>query len=136
MPALESAPNLCRSPVSRRILIIEDNPDSRETLQLLLRVWGHDVEAAEDGWAGVKKALEWRPELALVDIGLPRLDGLQVARKVREALGDQITLIALTAYSQPEDRRRAFQAGFDHFMSKPADLDELQRLVTGSKDSG
>ena len=117
------------APPSRRILVIEDQPDSRETLQILLQVWGHHVEVAGDGQAGLEKALSWKPDVAVVDIGLPLLDGHEVARRVRAAFGDQILLIALTAYSQQEDRRRALEAGFDHFMSKPADLDELSRLL-------
>jgi CheY-like chemotaxis protein len=116
---------------ARRVLIVEDNPDSRTILKMLLEVWGHEVEAAEDGREGVAKALAWRPEVAVVDIGLPYLDGLQVAAQVRSALGRAVRLIALTAYAQPEDRRRAFAAGFDFFLAKPADPDQLARLVAG-----
>jgi CheY-like chemotaxis protein len=116
---------------ARRVLIVEDNPDSRAILKMLLEVWGHEVEAAEDGREGVAKALAWRPEVAVVDIGLPYLDGHQVAAQVRSALGKDVRLIALTAYAQPEDRRRALDAGFDFFLAKPADPDELGRLVAG-----
>ena len=120
------------APPSRRILVVEDNPDSRESLRLLLEMWGHQVEVAEDGLRGCEKALEWRPEVAVVDIGLPLLDGYQVARQVRAALQDDVLLIALTGYTRPEDRRRALEAGFDVHMGKPADLDQLSRLVSGS----
>jgi CheY-like chemotaxis protein len=113
----------------RRVLVIEDNPDSRDTLRMLLELWGHTVEVAEDGLAGLQKALTWRPEVAVVDIGLPGLNGLEVAQKVKEELDDRVRLIALTAWSAPDDRRRALKAGFHHFMSKPADLQELARLV-------
>jgi CheY-like chemotaxis protein len=112
-------------------LIVEDNPDSRATLQLLLQTCGHDVQAAEDGRVGLTKALSWRPDVAVMDIGLPYLDGLEVAAQIRAALGKGIRLIALTAYAQAEDRRRALAAGFDFFMAKPADPDELARLVAG-----
>ena len=115
----------------RRILLVEDNPDGRETLRLLLTMWGHQVKVAGDGVQGVRVALDWKPEVAVVDIGLPLLDGYQVARQVRGALHDDIRLIALTAYAAPEDRRRAFEAGFDAHMAKPADLDELSRLLAG-----
>lgn len=121
---------------SRRVLLVEDNPDSRQTLRMLLEVWGHHVEVAEDGGVGVEKALTLRPEVGVVDIGLPVLDGLQVARRVRAALDDRICLIALTAYSQPEDRRRALEAGFDHFLSKPADLEELARIIGAGGNEG
>jgi len=98
-------------PVSRRILLVEDNPDGRETLQLLLQVWGHRVDVAEDGKQGLQKALSRRPEVALVDIGLPEMDGYEMAQGVRAALGRQIFLIAMTGYGQPHDRWRAFEAG-------------------------
>jgi CheY-like chemotaxis protein len=114
---------------SRRILVVEDNPEGREMLCLLLQVWGHEVEGAADGLQGVEKGLAWKPEIAVVDIGLPVLDGYQVARRLRAALHDQIRLIALTGYCQSEDRERAFEAGFDVHMCKPADLDELSRLL-------
>jgi CheY-like chemotaxis protein len=98
-------------------------------LQILLELWGHRVEAAEDGLVGLNKALSWRPEVAVVDIGLPQLDGYQVARRIRAALGKRILLIALTGYGQPRDRQLAFEAGFDFHMTKPADLDQLSSLL-------
>src|SRR5438270_13379697 len=106
---------------TRRVLIVEDSPDSRETLKLLLELYGHQVEAAKDGREGVEKALAWEPEVAVVDIGLPGLDGYEVARRVRAALGGRVLLIALTGYDGAENRRRAFEAGFDHHLTKPAD---------------
>jgi CheY-like chemotaxis protein len=117
---------------TRKVLVVEDNPDSRAMLQALLKLCGHEVEVAADGRAGVVKALDWQPEVAVVDIGLPYLDGNEVARRVRAALGADIRLIALTAYSAPEDRRRAAEAGFDFFLAKPADPDHLCRLVAGA----
>ena len=75
------------APASLRALVVEDNWDTRETLQFLLRMWGHRVEAAADGRQGVDKGLAWRPEVAVVDIGLPLLDGYAVARQLRAALG-------------------------------------------------
>lgn len=123
-----SQPALAK-PSARRILVVEDNPDSRATLQMVLMLWGHQVEVAADGLVAVQKALDWQPEVAVVDIGLPVLDGYQVARQVRAALQDRIVLIALTAFSQAEDRRRAHEAGFDVHLAKPADLAELARLL-------
>jgi CheY-like chemotaxis protein len=113
----------------RRVLVVEDNPDTRESLRSLLCGWGHEVEVAGDGAQGLAKALGWRPEVAVLDIGLPRLDGYQVARRVRPAAGGGVRLIALTGYGSVEDRERAFAAGFDHHLTKPADPEELRRLV-------
>src|SRR4051794_16996910 len=110
---------------SHRVLVVEDHGNVRESLGLLLRAWGHHVEVAEDGEAGVNKAMAWKPEVAVVDLGLPLLDGLQVARKVKAAFPDAVRLIALTAHE--EERDRALAAGFDHFLAKPVDLDELRR---------
>ncbi len=104
----------------RRILVIEDNADGRESLRTILEIWGFEVEAAADGQQGVAKALAWNPNVAVVDIGLPILDGYEVARQLRSALGAAVYLVALTAYGQPEDRRAAFCAGFDAHLTKPA----------------
>jgi CheY-like chemotaxis protein len=117
----------------RRVLVVEDNRDCRETLCFLLTLAGFQVEQAGDGQEGVRKALAWRPEVAVVDIGLPLLDGYEVARRLREALGRRILLIALTGYGQPEDQHRAFAAGFDHHLTKPANPDELVRLLKASR---
>lgn len=117
------------APAARRILVIEDNPDSRETLRLVLQSWGHQIQVAPDGLTGLQKALTWQPDVAVVDIGLPLLDGFQVAERIRASLGDRIFLLALTGYAQPHDRRRACEAGFDVLLSKPANLDELEHLL-------
>src|SRR5437773_8848565 len=96
-----------------RVLVVEDHPDGRQALALLLRLWGFEVEVAEDGPEGVRKAITWEPDVALLDIGLPGLDGYEVARRVRRALGGRVRIIALTAWGRPEDRERACDAGFD-----------------------
>jgi CheY-like chemotaxis protein len=113
----------------RRILVVEDNPDGRETLCTLLELLGHQVVAATNGVEGVEKALAWHPEVALVDIGLPILDGYDVAQRLRAALGREIVLVACTAYGRPEDVRRARAAGFDGHLVKPLDLDALVRWL-------
>jgi signal transduction histidine kinase len=122
---------------SRQILVVEDQDDSRETLKTLLTLWGHQVEVAENGRRGVEKALATQPEVALVDIGLPELDGYQVAEQVRAApSGNRIYLIALTGYGQPQDRKRALQAGFNAHLVKPVDPRELERLLAEARVEG
>ncbi len=114
----------------RRVLIVEDSGDSREMLRDLLQLSGYSVEIAEDGLRGVELLQARRPDVALIDIGLPGLDGYQVARAVREApWGKALFLVAVTGYSQPEDCRRALAAGFDAYLVKPVNLNELCRLL-------
>jgi len=107
------------------ILIVEDNPDGRESLRMLLELYGYTVAVAADGIEGVEKAIRLHPDVVLIDIGLPGLDGYEVARRLRKAFGHDVRLIACTAYSDPAMRRRAFEVGFDEFQVKPMDLDEL-----------
>jgi CheY-like chemotaxis protein len=118
-----------------RVLVVEDNRDGRETLQALLELHGCRVEVAEDGLEGVDKALAWRPDAAVVDIGLPRLDGYQVAERIRSALGPAVFLITLTSYGRAEDRARSQAAGFDVHLVKPVDpqhlCDWLEKVAAG-----
>ena len=113
----------------RRLLLIEDNIDNRNSLRALLEELGHVVAVARDGVEGVAVAIATAPEVALVDIGLPELDGYQVAQRVRAALGHRVRLIALTGYGLPEDIRRARAAGFDAHLVKPVDVRTLERLL-------
>jgi CheY-like chemotaxis protein len=108
-----------------RVLVVEDNPDGREMLRLLLQMVGYQVAVARDGPEGVEVALRERPQAAVIDIGLPRLDGYEVARRLRAALGPDIFLITHTSHGRPEDRQRALQAGFDVHLVKPVDPGEL-----------
>jgi signal transduction histidine kinase/CheY-like chemotaxis protein len=116
--------------VAHDILIVEDNADSRDLLRSILQACGHRVEAVADGASAVDRAVRSRPDVLVVDIGLPGLDGYGVARKVREALGQDVFLIAMTGYGQPEDRRRALEAGFDIHFTKPVDLDAIRTLLS------
>jgi signal transduction histidine kinase/CheY-like chemotaxis protein len=125
-PATEPA----TATAARHVLIVEDNADGRDSLATLLGLMGHRVDVAEDGPSGVEVALAVRPEVALIDIGLPGLDGYAVATRVRAALGRSVFLVALTGHSQPEDRRRAAEAGFDAHLTKPVEPDELQALIS------
>ena len=111
------------------ILIIEDHADARSTLQQLLTLLGHRVEAAADGVRGVEAALAGRPNVALVDIGLPGLDGLEVARRLRAGLGAAVLLVALTGHASEDDRRVSLEAGFDAYLPKPVDLGALKELL-------
>jgi signal transduction histidine kinase len=111
------------------ILIVEDNADAREVLRLVLERDGHRVAACADGLSGVERALAHKPDLMVVDLGLPGLDGFGVARKVRATLGHDVYLVALTGYGQPEDRRRALDAGFDTHLTKPVDAEVITRVL-------
>jgi two-component system CheB/CheR fusion protein len=109
-----------------RILIVEDNANAREMLQAVLELDGHEVAVAESGTRGLEMIEFQRPEVALVDIGLPGLDGYQVARAVRRnPENDSVFLVALTGYGQPDDRRQALDAGFDAHLVKPVDMEKL-----------
>jgi signal transduction histidine kinase/CheY-like chemotaxis protein len=112
-----------------KILLVEDDPDSRESLRRVLELNGHDVEVAPDGIAGLEKAAHWHPDVAIVDIGLPQMDGYEVARAMRRELGGKPTLVALTGYGLPEDEERSRAAGFDQHLVKPVDFDRLLALV-------
>jgi CheY-like chemotaxis protein/anti-sigma regulatory factor (Ser/Thr protein kinase) len=116
-----------------RVLIVEDDRDSREGLRELLEVWGHNVEVAEDGAAGIEKAIATSPRIAIIDIGLPGLDGYEVAHRIRQAFGDRpIILIALTGYVSSEDSRRARESGFDAHLAKPINAEKLNSLLAGA----
>jgi two-component system, sensor histidine kinase len=125
-PARDTATPAARP---RRILLVEDGEDARKVMHRLLSLWGHEVEVAANGLEGVRKALEFRPDVALVDLGLPALDGFQVARQIRAKLDRGICLVALTGYGQPEDRQRTRAAGFDHHLVKPVEPIVLRKLL-------
>ncbi|HEX7786687.1 MAG TPA: ATP-binding protein, partial [Methylomirabilota bacterium] len=121
-----SIPATTRPGPPRRILVIEDNDDAREMLRVALTLVGHTVYEAADGHAGVAAARDTEPDVALVDVGLPLLDGYEVARQIRAgANGKAIRLIAITGYGQAEDRRRAREAGFDAHLTKPVVPEQL-----------
>lgn len=120
----------------RHVLLVEDNPDARRSMARLLAMWGHKVGVAGDGLSGVERAVADRPHIALVDVGLPDIDGYEVARRVREAAGSDIYLIALTGYGQPEDRRLTEEAGFNRHLVKPVAPDELRRLLSDPSTTG
>src|SRR5436305_5596467 len=116
----------------RRILVVDDSSDARTSLRILLELWGHDVREAADGRAALEVARAFRPQVVLLDLGMPLLDGYQVARRLRQTPGLEGTLlIAATAYSQPLDVVSTRAAAFDHHLGTPSDLDLSQRLIDG-----
>ncbi len=120
----------------RRILLVEDNADGRESLCAVLRGQGHEVFAAANGRDGIEAGLEHRPDVALIDIGLPDIDGYQVARTLRAGRGPGIRLIALTGYGQADDRTRALQAGFDLHLVKPVEPRQLSAALQDLAEIG
>jgi CheY-like chemotaxis protein len=132
-PARAAAP-AAAAHAPRRILIVEDNDDAREMLRAQLERDGHEVHGAADGPAGLEVAEKVQPDVVLIDVGLPGLNGYEVARRIRaRAAGRSVVLIALTGYGQAEDRRRALDAGFDAHVTKPVLPDELAELVAGAR---
>ncbi len=110
----------------RRVLIVEDNADAREGLRMLLTIAGHEVETSQDASDGLDKLRTFKPEIALIDIGLPEVDGYTLARMARQTPEARATyLVALTGYGQAEDRQKALAAGFDTHMTKPVDPAKL-----------
>jgi PAS domain S-box-containing protein len=114
----------------RQILVVDDNVDSAESLALLLRMTGNETHTHHDGLAAVEAAERLRPDVALLDLGLPRLDGYEACRRIRaQPWGKQIRLVALTGWGQEEDRRRSREAGFDAHLVKPVDFGTLTELL-------
>jgi signal transduction histidine kinase/ActR/RegA family two-component response regulator len=117
---------------SLRILIVDDNRDSANSLSLMLQMMGHTTRTAYDGEAAVIAAAEFRPEVILLDIGLPKVTGYEACRRIRQAPGGaEIFIIAQTGWGQEEDRQRSQEVGFDHHLVKPVDPDILMELLAG-----
>jgi CheY-like chemotaxis protein len=122
----------------RRVLIVEDNADSRAMLHAMLELWGHEVHEAADGESGLDRVTAVRPEIALIDVGLPGLDGYEVARQIRASVGGvHVFLVAVTGYGDPDDVRRAKSAGFDAHLIKPVDVRALAAILgaAGRRDA-
>jgi CheY-like chemotaxis protein len=115
---------------ARRLLVVDDNRDSADTLAELARIWGFEVDTAYDGLAALQRAREWEPAFVFLDSGMPGLNGYEVARRLREEGRFQnTTLVALTGYGQAGDIERSWAAGFNHHLVKPVDVDELEKLL-------
>jgi CheY-like chemotaxis protein len=117
----------------RRVLVVEDSLDAAESMRALLRTEGHEVEVLQDGAAALARLEDFRADIVLLDIGLPRMDGYMVAHAIRERFalaGRRPRLLALTGYGREEDRSAAFKAGFDGHLAKPVDPRRLLQIVT------
>jgi two-component system CheB/CheR fusion protein len=113
-----------------KILVVEDNPDAAESLAMVLDLWGHDIRVTLDAAAAVEVAEQLVPDVIISDLGLPGMDGYELARRLRQhPRFGRAVLIALSGYGQEEDKRRALDAGFDHHLVKPPDLAELAELL-------
>jgi len=130
LPRTAAPRRLPQSTEHRRILIIEDNDDARDMLKTWMTLEGHEVLEAANGIEGVKMLIDERPEVAFIDIGLPGMDGYEVARMARQQADLATRLVALTGYGQAADRQRSFQAGFDDFVVKPVDPTRLTQILT------
>ena len=115
---------------SLRILVTDDNVDAAEALELVLIALGHEVLTAHDGSSALKAAVDFHPNVVLMDIGLPGIDGYEVAKKMRQqAIFKNVVLVAMTGYGQDSDRQRSKEAGFDHYLIKPPDFNKLQQIL-------
>jgi PAS domain S-box-containing protein len=133
---IDTRPVLVSEAVGRRILVVDDNADAAEALALALGATGHEVQLASDGPSALVAAAEFAPEVVLLDIGLPGIDGYEVARRLRADKRSQgMVLVALTGYGQEEDRRRARDAGFDHHLVKPINPEAILAVLGPTRPS-
>jgi CheY-like chemotaxis protein len=115
------------------VLVVDDNQDAADSLALLVQVAGHEVRTAHDGPTALEVAKTFRPEVVLLDIGLPRMDGYEVARQLRKQPGlEKVVLAAVTGYGQEEDRRRTHEAGIDEHLVKPVDPTDLEKVLAAA----
>jgi CheY-like chemotaxis protein len=115
-----------------RVLVVDDNIDAADTLSALLEMGGHTTRVANDGYQAIEMARAFQPQVVFLDIGLPGMDGYEVARKLRETPGmERAYLVALTGWGTREDRERSSEAGFDHHLTKPADISAVETLLAG-----
>jgi two-component system CheB/CheR fusion protein len=131
--AMTEAPNTPaaeRQQKRRRVMVIDDNKDAAESMSMLFELWGHEVVCAYDGRAALEAAARYRPDAVFLDIGLPGMDGYEIAERLRELPESAHTvLVAITGYGQDEDRRRSREAGIDHHLVKPVAPETLQKLL-------
>lgn len=131
--AAAQPPQPVRAPGTRRVLVVEDNPDGLETLMALLAMLGHEVAGAADGGQALERAAGFRPDVVLLDLGLPVMDGFEVARRMRQDPHlTGIFIAALTGWGAEGDRQRTAEAGFDAHLTKPVDLAALEGVLARS----
>ena len=118
---------MVQPPTKLRVLVVEDDADNAESLALLVRLWGHDVQICRTGAAALNLAPRYAPQVILLDIGLPGMSGWEVARRIRGS--EPVVLIGLSGFGMQRDRQRASEEGLDHFLIKPADPEELEQLL-------
>ncbi len=122
--------------MQRRILVVDDNRDSASTLAILLRLMGNVTQTANDGLEAVEVASEFRPDVVLLDLGLPKLDGYEACRRIRQQPGgSDMVIVAVTGWDQDEDRVRTSEAGFDHHLVKPVDQATLAEILASVPSS-
>ena len=115
---------------SHRVLLVDDNADSTEPLSLLLQTRGHETRVSTDGEEAIALADDFRPDCVVLDLGLPRMDGYEVARRLRDRpYGNELVLVALTGWAGKDIRTKAAEAGFDYHLVKPVNWEELERIV-------
>jgi signal transduction histidine kinase/CheY-like chemotaxis protein len=136
-PVPKPLPTPSEPRVSRRVLVVDDNTDNAELLKILLEEEGHETFMAHDGVEGLAAAERLRPDVVLMDLGLPRIDGFDACRRIREQpWGKQMLMIAITGWGQDVDRRKSQEAGFDHHLVKPVDANDISALMCGSAAVG
>lgn len=123
-----------KQPAQLRILVVDDNEDALEMMGVLLTLDNHIVRTAFDGETAIKIAPEFQPEVCILDIGLPNMNGCELARRLRQMM-PQVLLIALSGWGQDEDRRLSSEAGFDYHLVKPIEIEKLQKLLTETRIS-
>jgi CheY-like chemotaxis protein len=117
------------------VLVVDDAVDAAQSLALLISMHGHDVRVAHDGPTALDEAQRLDPEIVFLDLALPQMDGLEVARRLRRRFGpDRMLLVATTGFGQSDDRRRTSEAGFDHHLVKPIDPSKVEALLSGASE--
>lgn len=120
---------MTEDPAAGRVLVVDDNADAADSLVMLLQVRGDTVRVAYDGEEALAVEEEFRPGIVLLDIGMPKLSGYEVARRIRDVRGPGVLIVAITGWGQDEDRQRAREAGFDHHFTKPVDYAALLEVI-------
>ncbi len=125
-----SAEQITGRTLARRVVVIDDNQDAANVTAMVVQALGGECRIAYDGISGVREVLAYRPEIVLLDIGMPGIDGYETCSRIRRELGRGVLVVALTGFGQQQDRDKAARSGFDAHLTKPADPKELARLLS------